>query len=75
MTPPTPEELLRLAREIAACAASWDPAVRLLGNVRASEVLSLANSVAGLLAERDFYRNEVMLYERAASFCPPKEDP
>lgn len=107
MTPPTPEELLRLARKAGVAAPAWKPmndnttdlqlrgmlgvflsTVTLQGDAAAADrqrktaalhaallVLAGELDVAELLAERDFYRNEVMLYERAASFCPPKEDP
>lgn len=38
----TPAELAGLCAEVSACAASWEPDVRLIGNMRAADVERLA---------------------------------
>jgi hypothetical protein len=43
-------DLLRIARDVAACAAAWTPDARLIGNVRADELLALALEYAALCA-------------------------
>lgn len=80
--------LQKLAAAVAECAAAWEPEARLIGNVRADEVLLLATSVAALLAERDRLRalcteaaEEIRLVspmtarEFAAQLASPQENP
>ena len=49
MSEPTDEELLRIALAVGVCAAGWSPEARIIGNVTAAEVLTLASSCAELV--------------------------
>jgi len=63
------EELLRIATDVGACAASWEPTARLIGNVSAGELWQLAGrfvelvnrhaGCADLLARHDALRAEL----------------
>lgn len=53
------DETLRIALAVATCAGAWDPEARLIGNVRAVELLTLAQAFVGLHEQNAALQSEM----------------